>query len=181
MLAYVFWHAPEADADLRDYEAQLERFHHALAQADVAGYLRSHSFRVRDLPWLPQPHGYEDWYFLEDSAALDRLNASAVSAAQAPHDKLAAASRFGAGGLYRHCSGLVNFQARHAFWFGKPEGLTYSRLYEMLEHLLPGSASLWQRQMVLGPGAEFCAFCDEDLPLAAPLAVVRVARTQVGT
>lgn len=178
MLAYLFWHTPAPAADIPEYENQLVRFHRALEKAEVAGFVRSDSFRVRDLPWVPRPHAYEDWYILGDSGVLDRLNDAAVqAAAQSPHNRLAGASTWGAGGLYRYRSGLVNFSARYASWFAKPDGLTYAHLYEILERALPGTASLWQRQMVLGPGSEFCALCDEDLTLAAPLAALHVARS----
>lgn len=146
----------------------------------MKGYVRSQSFRVRDLPWVPLPDAYEDWYVLEDSAALDRLNHAAVrAAAQTPHDRLAAFSTWGAGGLYGYRSGLVNFSAQHALWFGKPAGLSYGQLYHILEQALPGTASLWQRRMVLGPGSEFCALCDTQLNLAAPLDALHVARSCV--
>lgn len=180
MLAYLFWHTKAPATDGAEYERQLVNFHSALQVADIGGFVKSQSFRVRELPWVPQSPTYEDWYLLEDSAALDRLNQAAVrDAAQTPHDRLAAGSNWGAGGLYGYRSGLVNLSAQHAFWFGKPESLSYAQLYQILEQALPGTASLWQRRMVLGPGSEFCALCDEQLPLALPLTALHIARSSV--
>ena len=180
MLAYLFWHTNGPTTDTAEYEHQLVEFHCALERADIEGFVRSQSFRVRHLPWIPRPHAYEDWYVLEDSAALDRLNHAAVrAAAQTPHDRLAAYSTWGAGGLYAYRSGLVNVAAQHAFWFAKPEALSYEQLYQILQQALPGAASLWQRQMVLGPGSEFCALCDERINLAGPLAALHVGRSRV--
>ncbi len=180
MLAYLFWHTKAPATDSAEYESQLAEFHRALQRADIEGFVRSQSFRVRDLPWIPRPHAYEDWYVLENSAALDRLNDAAVhAAAQTPHDRLAVFASWGAGGVYGHRSGLVNFSAQHAFWFDKPDGLSYGQLYQILEQALPGGASLWQRRMVLGPGNEFCALCDDQLNLTAPLAALHVKRSCV--
>ena len=44
-----------------------------------------------------------------------------------------------------------------ASWFRKPPSLSYSALSEMLAPIIATApATLWMRQMVLGPTPEFC-------------------------
>jgi hypothetical protein len=173
VIAYVFWHAPDASTDTGAYEERLLCFHEALASAGVAGYVGSYSCALSGLPWLSSPQGYEDWYLLEDSGALDRINEAAVRPpAQIPHDMLARAAAFGAGGLYRriypeepHQFDDTGRRCTNASWFDKPTNLDYGQLAELTTHAA-SERSIWQRQMVLGPGREFCVLsaCRIDLP-----------------
>jgi hypothetical protein len=58
---------------------------------------------------------------------------------------------------------------RHAVWFAKPPGMTYDDMYARLTPLVQESgASLWGRQMVLGPTSEFCLRSISPLSLPAP-------------
>lgn len=176
MIAYIFWHAPAAGSDIQAYETQLVRFHEQLATAAISGYKRSYSCAVSGLPWVSRSPAYEDWYVLADSAALDRINEAALGAhARALHDSLAAAADFGAGGLYRHRSGPDGTPLRYAHWFDKPRAMSYAELADALV-AVPEGGVLWQRQMVLGPGREFCLLAPREVKLPEPLEVLVVDR-----
>ena len=84
MLAYVFWHWRRPAIDATTYETRLGRFHAALAAAPPPGFHASFALSLRGAPWANAGgDGYEDWYLVEGSAALDPLNDAAVSAARA--------------------------------------------------------------------------------------------------
>jgi len=151
MLAYVFWHWPRADINPGRYADALLAFHHALAAMPPRGYHGSRVLEVSGAPWLPVPRALEDWYLVEDFTALGALNEAAVSGQRRdPHDGAARMMLGGAGGLYRRIrEGMA--APEPVVWFGKPVHLGYS---EFLARVRP--AELWQRQLVLGPGPEFC-------------------------
>lgn len=161
MLAYVFWHWKSPRVESGMYEEYLRSFHRVLNTHQPAGFHSSAVFQVAGLPWTSgEDRAYEDWYWVENSAALDPLDQAAVSEARKlPHDQVAQWAAGGTGGLYRlRATGQGAFAAPEvAWWFSKPAGLTYSELYQLFaEQLeqLPGH--LWQRQMTLGPAREFC-------------------------
>jgi hypothetical protein len=175
MLAYVFWHWRRADVSAVAYEALQRRFHAALGAAPPAGFLGSRSLAIAGAPWAASGgEAYEDWYLLEGSAALDPLNAAAVSASrQAPHDAAAAAAEGGTAGLYLLRLGRAGEPPRTTTWFAKPAGMTYAALHAALEPLVAAEdAALWGRQMVLGPTPEFCLHTAR--PVTLPGSVVPV-------
>jgi hypothetical protein len=173
VLAYLFWHRPQDGAAAATYERAHVAFHRSLAHAPPVGFLGSVALRVADLPWLgpasPPPDepgqegddGYEDWYFLEDYAALGVLNEAAIGRGhRTAHDDIARRSGPGAGGLY----GLIEGQrppspatTSLAVWVaGAPRAGRYE-IGELLgDGIDPDHASLWRRQLVLGPAPEFC-------------------------
>src|SRR4051794_15380391 len=110
MLAYVFWHTPTSGAKRDEYERLLIGFHQALASHAPAGFRTSFVYRVENAPWIGAgAAAYEDWYILENSAALDALNDAAVSGPRkAPHDLVASFAASGAAGLYRLKSGSLD-------------------------------------------------------------------------
>ncbi len=165
MLAYVFWHWPRPGVSPAEYEATQRRFHAALAAAPSPGFTRSRSAALRGAPWAAQGgDAYEDWYLLDQSAALDPLNHAAITASrQTPHDAAAALAAGGAAGLYVLRAGTPLPAPGHATWFAKPRGMTYADLDATLRDAVAGGACLWMRYMVLGPTPEFC------LQSAAPL------------
>ena len=150
MLAYVFFHRPAPGIDRAPYEEALRRFHGALASAPSKGFVRSSTYRIGD--------GYSDWYLVESSAALDWLNAAAISGARTqPHDAAARMAIDGAGKLFSLAGGEVVEGPGYEVRFAKPAGVSYAELYARLEPWtgVPG-VSLWRRMMVLGPPPEFC-------------------------
>ena len=160
MLAYVFWHWPRPDIDRASYEEHLIDFYRTLAANKPRGFRESAAFRLRGAGWLKTSgEAYEEWYLLDDSAALDLLNEAAVSGAcEEPHNRAAREAADGVGGLYRLRAGSEDLaQARFATWLSKPSGVSYKDFYAELDSLTsqPGVA-LWGRQMTLGPTTEFC-------------------------
>jgi hypothetical protein len=148
MLAYVFWHRRAAGVAARDYEARLSAFHATIGVPSRWG-------RVSGLPWLEgglAVAGYEDWYLVEDWAALGVLNERAVSGArQVPHDAAAAGAAWGIAGVYALKRGEPSLEGiTHAGWRSKPTGVDHA----VFEPTLPGRG-VWQRQMTLGPTPEY--------------------------
>ena len=172
MLAYLFSHARRPDVSPDDYERKLRAFHEALRAHAPAGFIDSRVFRLAALPWLPSAREvYEDWYLIENSAALDPLNDAAVSGPrQAPHDAVAVQAESGHGALYRLRLGRQDGIPAFAYWFAKPAGEPYATLYARLEPIVArGGAALWSRQMTMGPAREFCLHSPARLDLPADL------------
>jgi hypothetical protein len=172
MLAYVFWHRPLENDAREDYEQALIAFHRSLAHRPPVGTLASAAFRVAEAPLPPGPEGdggasYEDWYLVEDFAALGVLNEAAVGRGhQTSHDDVARRFGAGAGGLYaliegEACRASLG-EAVLAVWIARPPGSTRRALGELLgDGIDPAHASLWRRQLVLGPAPEFCVLASE--------------------
>ena len=169
MLAYVFWHWPQARVDRDEYVDHLIDFQRTLAANKPDGFRESAVFRIRGASWLKtQGEAYEEWYLLDDSAAMDRLNDGAVSGAcLEPHNRVARDAADGTGGLYRFRRGDEELgRSRFSVWLSKPSSVTYKDFYEGLESLTsqPG-VGLWGRQMTLGPTTEFCIHSPTSLKL----------------
>ena len=167
MLAYVFWHWPRPEIERGQYLDHLIEFHRTLAANKSPGFQRSVVFRISGAEWLKTDgEAFEEWYLLDDSAALDPLNEAAVSGAcEAPHNRVAREAADGTGGLYRLRAGHGDLaQAKFATWLSKPAGVTYKEFYARLE-----SFTLWGRQMTLGPTTEFCIHSQTPVQLPATL------------
>jgi hypothetical protein len=160
MLAYVFWHWPSQGSDRSGYEATLLQFHRSIANESPAGFRLSFVFRLEKAPWIATTGPiYEDWYLVEDFAALESLNEGAVSGTnRAPHDGIAQCASGGTGALYQLRAGEPHFaKVRIALWFSKPRGLPYTEFYAGVPgEALDSGGGLWERQMVLGPSQECC-------------------------
>ena len=171
MLAYVFWHWPQPSVGWETYLAHLEAFHRTLAANSPPGFRHSAVFGIEDANWLETSGPvYEEWYLLDNSAAMDPLNDAAVSGAcEEPHNLVARNAAGGTGGLYRLRSAKeVLREARFAVWLSKPEGVSYRSFYETLAPLTSQrSVALWGRQMTLGPTSEFCLHSQTPLQLPA--------------
>jgi hypothetical protein len=163
LLAYVFSHRPATGVDIEAYEESLREFHAALADAAPSGFISSSTFRTGDM--------LSDWYMVDSSAALDVVNAAAVSGARASvHD---AAARMAADGVGK----LLNLHAGEYFAgrgfevrFAKPPGMGYVDLYARLQTWTGApEVSLWRRMMVLGPPPEFTIITSSELELPADL------------
>jgi hypothetical protein len=192
VLAYLFWHRPHESSDVAAYERAQIAFHRSLHHAPPVGLCGSAAFRVAQLPWLAPvagapgqapsaDAGYEDWYLVEDYAALGVLNGAAVGRGhRTPHD---AATRFLSactGGLYAlaegersdvgPCAGLESIgQATHAVWVARPPGAGHGIVGELLgDGMDRRHASLWRRQLVLGPAPEYCLLASEIPAGVAP-------------
>ena len=177
MLAYAFWHWPQPQVDVTEYEARLRDFQKILRDHPSPGFRTSAVFRVSGLPWIQAEHGYEDWYLVEGSVALDPLNDAAIApACRAAHDAAARLAAGGTAGLYRLRAGnAVLEQVKFCCWFGKPAGMLYDDFYKLLAPVTarPGIA-LWGRQMTLGPTPEFCLHSSVAVDLPSELQVRRV-------
>jgi hypothetical protein len=180
MLAYLFWHRPYPTTSVKQYEEALLRFQQHLGQQHPPGFGGSASFRVAALPWLDNRPGYEDWCLLDGSWALDPLNAFAVAGpVMSAHDAAAAQMEDGHGGLYALVWGdPVLVERSTAVWLTRPRGIQWQPVLDALRQQHP-QATLWRRQMVLGPGKEFALIVPPGINVAAPpgwsaLAIERV-------
>jgi hypothetical protein len=163
LLAYVFSHRPADGVDTTKYEDSLREFHAALASAAPSGFITSNTFRTAE--------GFSDWYMVESSAALDVLNAAAVTGARtAVHDAAARMAAGGVGKLFMLQAGQYMRGAAFEVRFSKPAGTSYAGLYARLKALtvIPG-VSLWRRMMVLGPPPEFSLLTPSDVTLPADM------------
>jgi hypothetical protein len=176
MLAYVFWHAASDDADQERYERALAAFQRSLAHSPPFGFRGSVVFRAEPPPWMhgaPSP-SYEDWYLVEDFAALGVLNEAAVGRGhRTSHDDVAHRLGSGTAGLYRLLEGEPSAAelgtCTSATWVARGVGTRQNEIGTLLGDGLEGAgASLWQRQLVLGPAPEFCLHARARPAGAAP-------------
>jgi len=185
MLAYIFWHWPYPRVDKTSYQHYLIDFHDALRAQKLAGFHYSTVFQLEHAPWI-DTHGevYEEWYVVQNFAALEALNEGAVSGScKEPHNRVASHAAGGAGGLYQLRAGEPGLATAHAaLWFAKPSGMSYEDLYAALQ---PGieqaTGSLWQRQMVLGPAPEFRWHSPRDHTLPEIFNCLKIPLLQIWT
>ena len=159
MLAYVFWHWRRPSISESDYEERQRSFHAALRASPPDGFIRSSSAALVGAAWASDgAASYEDWYFVQDYAALGHLNEAAVSGSRAvSHEGAASVAAGGTAGIYRLRLGEALSRPRFACWFSKPNGLSYPDLSARLAPLVSRSrGALWMRQMTLGPARELC-------------------------
>ena len=111
MLAYVFWHRPAAWVAPEAYAVLLERFHRSLAANPPAGFVHSGCFELAAPNWLGEEPAFEDWYVIEDFAALGVLNEAAVGRGHlSAHDAAARAAGEGTGAIYRLIEGSASLE-----------------------------------------------------------------------
>ena len=171
MLAYVFWHRPAEGVEHAAYEAALAGFHAALAAAPMAGFGGSGTVVLPAAPWLAgDGPAYEDWYLVPDWAALGELNAHAVTGSRAaPHDAAAAQAAAGTAGVFAPLvDGSGPPLSAWRAWLAKPAGMAYRDFHAALEELLQPGAAAWQRQMTLGPAAEYAVAAPRPVALPWP-------------
>lgn len=175
MLAYVFWHWKRAHVAPREYELRQCAFHEALVDPPIVGFRHSFSFAPIGTPMPNGPNdGYEDWYLVDDFAALGAINREAVARSRTvPHAEAAALAEGGTAGVYELVCGSVAADAAHAHWFGKPQGVRYDEFLRQLTPLVAAAdGALWMRQMTLGPAREYCLHARADVTLPAVLAAL---------
>ena len=162
MLAYVFWHARAEEADAERYEQALVAFQRSLKHSPPFGFRGSAVFRGASLPWIDGSESYEDWYLIDDFAALGVLNEAAVGRGhRTSHDDVAHRLGNGTAGLYRLLEGEPSAvelgSCTTATWVSRGVGSKHGEIGTLLGDGLEGTgASLWQRQLVFGPAPEFC-------------------------
>ncbi len=146
-LAYVFWHWPRDDFG---YAEATRRFHAALGRPGTA------TFRLARAPFEDAEAPYEDWYPVEDWAAVGELNDFAVTGdRKPPHDAVAQRSRRGAGGIYRRIAGdLALRDVAFAAWSPRRPSLEDQT-----------GVAVWQRQLVLGPAPEYAVLGLSPVPV----------------
>jgi hypothetical protein len=183
MLAYVFRHWPSQVSDRVDYEATLLQFHRSIANESPAGFHRSFVFGLAQASWIGVSGPiYEDWYLVENFAALESLNEGAVSGKnRSPHDSIAQRASGGSGALYRLRAGQAHFtKARMALWFSKPRGLPYAEFYAGVPNeALNAGGGLWERQMVLGSSPECCLLLARQTVVPRALEVEEIELTLI--
>jgi hypothetical protein len=164
MLAYVFWHRPAPGVAPEAYAAAIDGFHRSLAARPPAGFVRSVSLRAPAVDWLDGEPALEDWYVVEDFAALGVLNEAAVGRGHlSAHDAAARQAGPGTGSIYRLLEGAPTpALARVAVWIEKPRGVEAPLLAALFGDGMDGTHSgLWQRQLALGPAPEYCLLAGE--------------------
>ncbi len=165
MIAYVFWHRPAAGVAQEAYEAANVRFHRSLLTSPPGGFVQSACLRATALAWLGDGGpGYEDWYLVEDYGALAVLGEAAVGRGhRTSHDGAAALSGEGTAGLYRLLDGAASLaRVALAAWITPPRGGHEPLLDDFLADGIDAAhASLWRRQLVLGPAPELCLLSAE--------------------
>lgn len=170
MSAYVFWHRPFPEIDRDAYEGALTAFHRGLVTRSCEGFQGSATYRISDTPWLDRLPGYEDWNFVESSAAFDALNTIAVAPDMWDvHAGISSKTDVGHGGIYYHILGDADPKAlMRTAWLKRPRGIRYEAQLKAIADQIKGPVSVWRKQMVLGPGFEFALLGDRRLELELP-------------
>jgi hypothetical protein len=158
VLAFLAWHRAAPGVERAAYEGALERFHRSLAHRRPSGFRGSASVRVEQVPWLDGAV-YEDWYVVEDWAALGVLEEAAVSRGHvSAHDAAASLTGMETAAVYRLLEGSADpGRASMAVWVSAARGHTRPALAQLLgDGIDPERDGLWQRCLVLGPAPEYC-------------------------
>jgi hypothetical protein len=194
VLAYLSWHRAAAGVEQPAYEQALERFHRSLAHRPPSSFRGSAAFRVAELPWLAanpgeaggggqasrpragegvrsERAGYEDWYLLDDWAAVGVLEEAAVSRGHfTAHDRVAGLAGTATGSVYRLIEGCARLDgASIAVWVSRAPGHEHPSLAALLgDGMEPELGGLWRRCLGLGPAPEFCLLAAEAPSGVAP-------------
>jgi hypothetical protein len=165
MLAYLLWHREAPGVEPGTYEQAIDHFHRSLKARPPAGFAGSACYHAAELSWLGGSAGYEDWYLVEDFAALGVLNEAAVAHGhRTAHDEAARRLGEAAGGLYRVLEGSVQLsEERVVVWVERPAGAEPPTFGGLLgDGMDPARAALLRRQLVLGPAPEYCVLADDS-------------------
>jgi hypothetical protein len=178
MLAYLSWHRPAAAVQQAAYEKALEHFHRSLGHRPPSGFRGSAALRLAELPWLSPVEGadeaavgYEDWYLLDDWAAVGVLEEAAVARGhETAHHAIATRSGAATGSVYRLLEGSARPSVVGvAVWVSHQPGHDRSSPAALLgDGMDPARDGLWRRCLGLGPAPEFCLLAAEAPPGVAP-------------
>ncbi len=157
MRTFLFWHRPLAETPPADYERALLAYHQSLDGMVSPGFVGSATARLDAVPWLGGEPGYEDWYLVDSSAALDPLNEAGVAPERwERHAAVARQMAVGHGGLYAHLWGAsAPGAAVQGLWLTRPRGIDFEAPLRALYDATPGVIGCWRKQLVLGPAPEF--------------------------
>lgn len=98
----------------------------------------------------------EDWYLVEDWAALGALNTAAVTGPRrVAHDGTAQHAGPGIGGIYGLVSGEPTSAASFRMRIAKPTHVPYPSFEGALRVAIGPAGAIWKRQLVLGTDLEF--------------------------
>lgn len=165
MLAYVFWHRPAEGTAVESYERDQHRLHRSLAARPPEGFRGSACFRAPDLEWLGGD-GYEDWYLIDDWAAVGVLRQAAVAVGHhSAHDTAARHLGRGTAGMYRLSEGDASLaDVTLAIWVSASREHPEDRVVSLLlgDGLDGGHTGVWRRELVLGPAPEYCVLGDAE-------------------
>jgi hypothetical protein len=171
MLAYLSWHRAAAGVERADYEHALQRFHRSLAHRPPSGFHGSAALRLGELPWLAPVDGadagspgYEDWYLLDDWAAVGVLEEAAVALGhETAHHAIAARAGASTGSVYRLVEGSAHpGSAGVGVWVAREAGHDPPSLGALLgDGMDPERDGLWRRCIGLGPAPEHCLLAGE--------------------
>lgn len=166
MFAYIFWHARDEAYPAEEYEGRLEDFHRALSKRGFKGFRGSLAFKIGPTPWLPAG-GYEDWYVVEGLSVLEALN-QAIGEPELGrlHSLIARMASEGKGTIIAPRTPKPRRPtAAKATWLSKPRHIGYQEFYSEIEPLAQRrGATLWRRQLALGPAPEFLLLGEADPP-----------------
>jgi hypothetical protein len=182
VLAFLAWHRPAPDVAREHYESALERFHRSLAHRPPAGFRGSASVRVEQVPWLDGAV-YEDWYVVDDWAALGVLEDAAVSRGHvSAHNAAASLTGMETAAVYRLLEGSSDpGRASIAVWVTAARDHGRPALAQLLgDGIDPERDGLWQRCLVLGPAPEYCLLAGASSPEGAAPAGVAPSRLPDG-
>jgi hypothetical protein len=171
VLAYLSWHRPAAGVRQAAYEQALEHFHRSLAHRPPSGFRGSAALRLGELPWLAgatggddRSAGYEDWYLIDDWAAVGVLEEAAVARGhETAHHAIAARCGAATGSVYRLIEGSPRPSAAGvAVWVAIEPGHDRSSPAALLgDGMDPARDGLWRRCLGLGPAPEYCLLAGE--------------------
>jgi hypothetical protein len=171
VLAYLSWHRPAAGVAQATYEQALQRFHRSLAHRPPSGFRGSTALRLGELEWLAgvdggqqSGAGYEDWYLLDDWAALGVLEEAAVARGhETAHHTIAARAGAATSSVYRLVEGSARPGAASvAVWVSHEPGHDRPSLGALLgDGMEPERDGLWRRCLGLGPAPEHCLLAAE--------------------
>jgi hypothetical protein len=127
--------------------------------------------RLSELPWLAAADGagedapgYEDWYLLDDWAAVGVLEEAAVAHGhETAHHAIAARAGVATSSVYRLIEGSARSRAAGvAVWVAREAGHDPPSLGALLgDGIDPERDGLWRRCMSLGPAPEHCLLVSE--------------------